>query len=660
MLIQRTNPTLALLFVMMALTGQGCRRVPPAESATSSKTGRAGSLDTNSVDDDATRFLSSVVNLLKGDIDAGTYTSAVIQLNKFVQRRPGAIPDLSTDARAQVTRVLGTGNVATAQRKTFAEDDIEFLRNAFFLRQIARRIYTGSGSNVDRAIPLFDWTCDEISLTTPGQYRPVPPAETLLRGYGEPQERMAVFLELLRQTDLLGGVLAVTTQEDPQGLVPWLVGLFDGGEMYLFDPVLGRPVPSPTDPHQPAKLSELAANPTLATRRYPAGSSVVDPAKIDRFAILLPTDACQLAPRMQFLQSKLLGDDRVNLFQDLAGSVDQASAAIRPISNQAGVQIWRFPEETSRAFLAYKRTLPEGLVGWQQIRYRPRLADLEGRPGDAIKEVVSLDLNPLDPVVWDLSLQWTKLPLEESRRIIAHTIGSVAFVGACAQRTSHPNDPSYSDEWLTRYLTRSLNPLIQKRDLFEIPVLGKQLAGHPIRTRQPLEERLFELLPASSQKLARLASDVTERASIVPAPAAEASPTVQIPESLNDGDLSELITRINELLGRADLIGPELAQPLWKDLPARVLPAVLQKDPASLTPEEVRWRNRLLFDRVFSESVLPADRPWLAGVLRLRAENLVAQGKTDEALALLDADYPLLPPLAAASLKAESARLREK
>jgi hypothetical protein len=649
-----------LLVIGLVFTG-GCRRLPESHAPS----GKSGGKETTakgtlgeSNDDDAARFLSSVVNLLKGEIEPGTYTSAVIQLNKFVQRRPGAIADLSADQRTQVTRTLGAGNVAIAQRKTFAEDDIEFLRNAFFIRQVARRLNVSSTEKVASATALFLWTCDEVSLTAPGEHPAVPPIETLLRGFGQPEERVAIFLELLRQSDLFGGVLAVTTKEDPESLTPWLVGMIDGEEMYLFDPLVGRPVPSPADPLRAATLRELSANPTIATRWYTPAHPMIDPTKIDRYAVLLAVEASQLASRMAFLQSNLVGKDRVNLYQDIDASVRRANQVLTPIAQQVGVQVWHFPEETGRAFLAKKRATSEGLVRWQQIRHRPRLAALEGRWDDAIKEVVNLDLNPIHPVVWDISIQPLKLSFAESRRLIAHSAGSNAYVGATTQRSSHPNDPAYADEWLARFFKKQLDPSITPSSIFEMSILGRQLVGHPDRARQPLEERIFSLLPEPAQKLARIAADDLERAKVVPAPAAEAQPTVSIPEPLKPAEVSVVVGALDGLLSKPDLIDTALAEPLKKEF--AVQPVVLSKDPLALTPEEVRWRNRLLFDRVFLESVVPVDRPWITGALRMKANILIAAGNKEEAITLLEGNYPMLSNWSIASLRADANRLKEK
>jgi hypothetical protein len=646
------------LLMAVALLTVGCRKVPPAETKISTKPGEANTTTNLDNEDDASRFLSSVVNLLRGEIDPGTYTSAIIQLNKFVQRRPGAIPDLSSDDRAQVARVLGVGNVGIAQRKTFAEDDIEYLRNAFFIRQIARRLYGSNSSKIEHASRLFDWVCDEVSLTTPGEFPSVPPVETLIRGFGDPQERMAIFIELLRQSDLQGAVVAATTKDDPQGLTPWLIGIIDNSDIYLFDPVVGRAVLSPADPNRPATLAELATDPTIATRDYGGSHPLIDAAKIDRFALLLSVEACQLAPRMQFLEGKLVGDDRVSLYLDLHARVKQAGEIIRPISNQAGVQTWRFPEETTRSYVAMKRESSEALFRWQQVRHRPRLADLAGRPEDAIKEIVTLDLAPVAPVVWELSIQSLKLPVPESRRLIAHAMHSVPYVGACAQRSSHPDDPSYSDEWLDRYFSRALSPKIDPADIFEVTILGRQLAGHDDRPRQPLEERFFSLLPENVQRLARTAAANLERAAIVPAPAAEARPTVSVPEPITSAETAEIVRRLNELLDRSDLIDASLAENLISKWPPAARPTVLSKDPSTLDANEVRWRNRLLFDRVFAESIVPIDQPWLAGAVRMRAENLIMKGAKKEAITTLETIYPALTTLPASSLRADAARCK--
>ncbi len=122
---------------------------------------------------------------------------------------------------------------------------------------------------LDRAAAFWTiWTGPRASLT--GRCRniqieadwpdrtPQFPWETLLFGRGTAAERAWVFILLLRQLDIDAAMLAidaapakqglgtsVPSQKGEQPLRPWCVGVLVEGEVYLFDPLLGLPVPAP-------------------------------------------------------------------------------------------------------------------------------------------------------------------------------------------------------------------------------------------------------------------------------------------------------------------------------------------------------------------------------------------------------------------------------
>ena len=67
----------------------------------------------------------------------------------------------------------------------------------------------------------------------------------LLFGCGMAVERGWVFILLARQQGLDAAMLALADTESPlKAPQPWAVGVLHEGQVYLFDPVLGLPVPA--------------------------------------------------------------------------------------------------------------------------------------------------------------------------------------------------------------------------------------------------------------------------------------------------------------------------------------------------------------------------------------------------------------------------------
>ena len=165
----------ATLLVCLVMGPVGCRRKPapknPSKNGTSS-----------SIDDNAQQLLVNVVGLLTHDVDASTYEAAVDQLNKFVNRRPGAIKELDDTRRQLITQVLGAGVLPNASRKDFSNEDIEFLRNAFFIRTVARTLTDSTLKPIEQAAKLFDWAVRETSLVPSDWYRSAPPLKYCFAG----------------------------------------------------------------------------------------------------------------------------------------------------------------------------------------------------------------------------------------------------------------------------------------------------------------------------------------------------------------------------------------------------------------------------------------------------------------------------------------------
>jgi len=454
-------------------------------------------------------------------------------------------------------------------------------------------------------------------------------------------------------------VIAVTTKEKPNELVPWLAGAVLEDEIYLFDPVAGLPVRTPEGAI--ATLKQLTADPKLGIRLYgEAGSPVIDPSKIDKFAVLIQLESSMFAPRMTFIETQLSAEDKVKLSVDFNATIERANSAIKDIPNNLGVQVWHFPEEAYRGFLADSLSVPRPYSQWKSRQQSSRVQSIQGETEEAIQDLVKRDLTPTIPIVFEFGLSPLEVPLVERRYAMNRLLRATPYFLGLAQWSAHPNDLSFAAEWFERYVMRATNWKFQPEDLVNVVTFGRELSGHEIKDQLPLRKRIFELLSPESQAAARKAASEKGDVKREPNIRAESAPMVTIPDPLSEAELSKLGLEINTILSRADFINPET---LEKELGGKTSPRLSMIMAEKISPEDAKaigWRNRWAFDVAFAESVVPADRPWLTGAIALWAETLVADGKKEDAVKLLRAEYPELAPIQRASLRAQAQAIEEK
>ncbi|MDR0870943.1 MAG: hypothetical protein LBN39_09140, partial [Planctomycetaceae bacterium] len=137
----------------------------------------------------------------------------------------------------------------------FQLSDVEYLKQCFWMRDTSRWARGDKQVLLDVAVNLFDWTVCNIDLresldvqVSQNQTLRMPqmfPWQTMLLGYSTLWDRTTVFLELLRQQRIDAAVLSVPHPQNPKVDLYWAVGVLLDGEMYLFLPGFGLPLPAP-------------------------------------------------------------------------------------------------------------------------------------------------------------------------------------------------------------------------------------------------------------------------------------------------------------------------------------------------------------------------------------------------------------------------------
>jgi hypothetical protein len=181
------------------------------------------------------------------------------------------------------------------------------------------------------------------------------PWQTILLGYGTILDRIAVYIELLRQWRIDAALLSVPDPSDPS--VPFYcgVGVLHDGEVYVFLLGYGFPMPGPDGVQigedgalqfsSVATLSQLQQDDSLLRRldlseeqRFPLTSEML--AQTTAHLFVTPES---VSMRMMVLQAELSGDQNMVLYTD-PHELRRRFTAASGISN---VEYWKYPLRTA-------------------------------------------------------------------------------------------------------------------------------------------------------------------------------------------------------------------------------------------------------------------------------------------------------------------------
>jgi hypothetical protein len=263
--------------------------------------------------------------------------------------------------------------------------------------------------------------------------------DLLVLGKGSAEDRAWVFAELLRQIGIDSVVLTPAVQSGKPASAPprWLIGVLIERKIYLFDPILGWPIPSGKDKadsptiRQPATLTEVAANDSLlrqldlsADKPYPLHAGDLKSLRVE---VIAPS--AYWFPRLQRLETFFSGDRAATIFTPLSDSGTQRGVFSR-VSEVGGsfwskdaVSIWPYPDQQTLASehldpqMAERRAfrwLPfEGpvKVSFEVQKLKPlvepgnrmalkaRMSELQGDYASAVRNYLLVQLEELPPVL---------------------------------------------------------------------------------------------------------------------------------------------------------------------------------------------------------------------------------------------------------------------
>ena len=226
----------------------------------------------------------------------------------------------------------------------FSSADGIDLRQAIWLRDASNWAAGDTQDDLERARRIFDWVIRNIQLDPSAEVDAVPRLawQTLLLGHGQAIERAWLFVLLARQQALDVVMLARAPADDADHASngPWAPALLHQGELYLFEPFLGLPLPGPRG-EGVATLSQVAADDGLLRHldlddEHPYDMTA---SKAEKVTALIEASPMYLAQRMALLESQLAGDQKVVLSVDATALAER----LRECPHVAEVRLWTLP-----------------------------------------------------------------------------------------------------------------------------------------------------------------------------------------------------------------------------------------------------------------------------------------------------------------------------
>lgn len=248
--------------------------------------------------------------------EGAQYRDALALLNSYMSSPSVRQETQLSDAQREFLKnrvYLSADEIDEVEAGTFRPLDGQYLESCFLFREVARNLETAGLPPLELAEQALGWAMRQTTLDGPPGHTWIPSHLVVKRGFGTPSDRTLVYMALLQQMRLDCCALGA-----PHPLVGVVVPEKKDA-LYLFDVLLGKPVPGP-EGKGIATLAEVEKNPKLLE---PLGIAAADFAKVDFY---LNSPLTGLAPRMFVLERLLQDQNPVVLWYD-AAKVHQAISA---------------------------------------------------------------------------------------------------------------------------------------------------------------------------------------------------------------------------------------------------------------------------------------------------------------------------------------------
>jgi hypothetical protein len=214
---------------------------------------------------------------------------------------------------------------------------------------------------LESTLKLFDWVVTNVGLEgepkdveqlvtnpvvansdTGPIYRQLP-WQTMMFARGDAWQRARLFTQMLFVQGIDSCVLALpglSGATENAALRLWCVGVPIAGEIYLFEPRWGLPIPSQSGPGI-ATLKEARSNPQVLRRAKLPGlfEYPVEPKDLEQLIALIDCEPFAVSKSMYAIQRSLVGDNRIRLSMDADAFQAQLATQVEGVNPR----LWNAP-----------------------------------------------------------------------------------------------------------------------------------------------------------------------------------------------------------------------------------------------------------------------------------------------------------------------------
>ncbi len=344
---------------VLALVTVGCDPNPSAPSGTTTTQTKTDQKTTavSAADARCQQLLASGLEMMRPEnLGISAQERQVVDsLNNWAGDCGKSLPTLNADPAAKKEG----GSEAFAD--LYDLTDIEHIRNCWLAKQLGSGAQHAQTTDLDRSVALFELTCRTVALLGKAE-RVIPetPYDIMVLGRGTPEDRAWLFGELLRQSGIDSVIVRPKASgSDGSGETPrWLVGVLLDKQVYLFDPTLSWPIPSPDDKAttptvtKPATLAQVVADDKLLRKldlspekKYPLKASDLKSVQVE-----IITSGRYSEARIRRIESFLAGNRSATVYAPLADAGGRPGLRSRVESGGPGVwkkedvSVWEYPD----------------------------------------------------------------------------------------------------------------------------------------------------------------------------------------------------------------------------------------------------------------------------------------------------------------------------
>jgi hypothetical protein len=331
----------------------GCR--PGASGTNSSAVSSANSKPADgNVAPDA--LLESAIEILQSNKRSTmSHQVAAQRLNQFLHKSRAAGPALLEPLSLELEKTLANGltpeQLLLIKSEQFDRPDSLHMEACFLRRDVVKHVTAGISDDLGKVLAVFDWVIRNVQIVDPNQAPPIPLTTglALILGSGTAEERAWTFIELLRQIEIDGAMLAHAEKDQQTNrfvFTPLLPVVWLDNSLYLFDTTIGLPVPG-ANGEGIATLRDLQANPELLAQldldaEHPYR---IRPEHLTKLVVWLESTPDYWSPRMQFLQDRLPELNRAILWSNF---FDVYARFRRATSESVDFDLWPLPKTIER------------------------------------------------------------------------------------------------------------------------------------------------------------------------------------------------------------------------------------------------------------------------------------------------------------------------